>query len=80
MRVIEGPPEERRRYLDLAMNLETRERFRKRSAIITEMRAFLDGEDFLEVETPALQPLYGGAAPPAALRRSKQATPSRIRT
>jgi len=51
----------RRRYLDLAMNLETRERFRRRSAIVTEMRAFLDAEGFLEVETPALQPLYGGA-------------------
>ena len=51
----------RRRHLDLAMNLETRERFRKRSAIITALRGILDGEGFLEVETPALQPLYGGA-------------------
>lgn len=51
----------RRRHLDLAMNLETRERFRTRAAIITELRAFLDGERFLEVETPVLQPLYGGA-------------------
>ncbi len=51
----------RRRHLDLAMNLESRERFRRRSAIITALRGFLDAEDFLEVETPALQPLYGGA-------------------
>jgi len=51
----------RRRYLDLAMNVDTRARFRRRSALIGELRAFLDGEGFLEVETPALQPLYGGA-------------------
>jgi len=51
----------RRRHLDLAMNLESRERFRLRSAMITEMRRFLDDAGYLEVETPALQPLYGGA-------------------
>jgi len=51
----------RKRHLDLAMNLESRERFRKRSAIITELRKLLDADGFLEVETPALQPLYGGA-------------------
>ncbi len=51
----------RRRHLDLAMNLESRERFKKRSAIITEIRAFFADEEFLEVETPVLQPLYGGA-------------------
>jgi len=51
----------RRRYLDLAMNVESRERFKRRSAIITELRAFLAEEEFLEVETPVLQPLYGGA-------------------
>jgi lysyl-tRNA synthetase class 2 len=51
----------RRRHLDLAMNLESRERFRRRSAIITALRELLDAEGFLEVETPALQPLYGGA-------------------
>jgi len=51
----------RRRHLDLAMNAESRERFRRRSAIISELRAHLDEADFLEVETPALQPLYGGA-------------------
>jgi lysyl-tRNA synthetase class 2 len=51
----------RRRYLDLAMNEETRARFRTRSAIISAVRAFLGAEAYLEVETPALQPLYGGA-------------------
>ena len=51
----------RKRYLDLIMNLETRERFRRRSAILAEVRDFLVAEDFLEVETPVLQPLYGGA-------------------
>ncbi len=51
----------RKRYLDLIMNLETRERFRKRSAILEEVRRFLIDEEFLEVETPVLQPLYGGA-------------------
>jgi len=51
----------RRRYLDLAMNLQTRQRFRRRSEIITELRRLLDAEGFLEVETPVLQPLYGGA-------------------
>ena len=51
----------RRRHLDLAMNLESRERFKRRSEIIREIRAFFDAEGFLEVETPVLQPLYGGA-------------------
>ena len=51
----------RRRHLDLAMNQESRDRFRRRSAIITALRGFLDAEGFLEVEPPALQPLYGGA-------------------
>jgi lysyl-tRNA synthetase class 2 len=51
----------RRRHLDLAMNLESRERFKKRSAIISDIRAFFAEEEYLEVETPVLQPLYGGA-------------------
>ena len=51
----------RKRYLDLIMNLETRDRFRRRAAILAEVRDFLVTEDFLEVETPVLQPLYGGA-------------------
>ncbi len=52
----------RQRYADLAVNPEVRDIFRARAKIISELRSFLDAEDFLEVETPALQPLYGGAA------------------
>ena len=52
----------RQRYADLAVNPEVRAVFRTRAKIIKELRAFLDEMDFLEVETPALQPLYGGAA------------------
>ena len=52
----------RRRYLDLAVNPDVREVFRARSRIVGAIRAFLDGEGFLEVETPVLQPLYGGAS------------------
>ncbi len=51
----------RRRYLDLAMNQESRDRFKTRSAIITDIRSFFSEEEFIEVETPVLQPLYGGA-------------------
>jgi len=52
----------RRRYLDLALNSDVQAVFRKRSAIVSAIREFLDGRDFLEVETPVLQPLYGGAS------------------
>ena len=52
----------RQRYADLAVHPEVREVFRLRSRIISRVRAFLDARGFLEVETPMLQPLYGGAA------------------
>jgi len=52
----------RQRYADLAVNPEVREVFRKRAAVVRALRAFLDERDFLEVETPILQPIYGGAA------------------
>jgi lysyl-tRNA synthetase class 2 len=52
----------RQRYLDLIANEEVREVFRVRSRMITLMRQFLDARGFLEVETPILQTLYGGAA------------------
>ena len=52
----------RQRYADLAVHPEKRALFIARSRMITEMRAFLDGLGYLEVETPVLQPLYGGAA------------------
>ncbi|HEY6836994.1 MAG TPA: lysine--tRNA ligase [Gaiellaceae bacterium] len=50
----------RQRYLDLLMNEESRELFRTRTRIVQEVRAYLDGEGFIEVETPILQPRYGG--------------------
>lgn len=70
---LEVPPEKyhglqdvelryRQRYLDLATNAESRQVFILRSLIVRAMRRFLDGRGFLEVETPTLQPLYGGAA------------------
>lgn len=52
----------RQRYVDLMVNEETRQRFVTRTRIISAMRRFLDARGFLEVETPSLQPLYGGAA------------------
>ncbi len=52
----------RQRYADLAVNPEVRETFRKRAAVLRALREFLDGKGFLEVETPILQPIYGGAA------------------
>jgi len=52
----------RQRYADLAVNPEVRDIFRKRAALIKALRKFLDDHGFLEVETPILQPLYGGAA------------------
>jgi lysyl-tRNA synthetase class 2 len=52
----------RRRYLDLISNEQAREIFRIRSAVISGIRRYLDGHGFIEVETPILQPLYGGAA------------------
>ncbi len=52
----------RERYADLAVNPHVREIFRVRSRAITALRYFLDKRDFLEVETPVLQPIYGGAA------------------
>lgn len=52
----------RQRYLDLISNDEVREVFRMRAAIIREIRSFLDDRGFMEVETPMLQPIPGGAA------------------
>lgn len=52
----------RQRYADLAVNPQVRETFRIRSRMISALRAWLDEHGYLEVETPILQPLYGGAA------------------
>ncbi|HZE03610.1 MAG TPA: lysine--tRNA ligase, partial [Solirubrobacteraceae bacterium] len=51
----------RHRELDLIANPEVRERFMTRARVISTIRRFLDDEGFIEVETPVLQPLYGGA-------------------
>ncbi len=72
-KALNAPPEKRKglrdrelryrqRYADLISNAEVREVFRFRSALTTAIRTFLNAEDFIEVETPTLQPLYGGAA------------------
>ncbi len=52
----------RKRYLDLIFNPEIKKKFELRSKIIKEIREFLEREGFLEVETPILQPIYGGAS------------------
>lgn len=71
-KALQNPPEKyhglrdmetrlRRRYLDMAANSEVRQAFVVRSQVVREVRAFFDARDYLEVETPVLQPLYGGA-------------------
>ncbi len=52
----------RHRYLDLIVNPDVKDDFKKRSKIISSIRNYLDNNNFLEVETPVLQPLYGGAS------------------
>ncbi|HXZ40211.1 MAG TPA: amino acid--tRNA ligase-related protein, partial [Terriglobales bacterium] len=51
----------RQRYVDLIMNPEVREVFLKRSKLVQSMRRFLDAHSFVEVETPMMQPIPGGA-------------------
>lgn len=52
----------RQRYVDLIVNPQVREVFKARTMILSEIRRFLDDNGFMEVETPILQPIYGGAA------------------
>lgn len=52
----------RMRYLDLIVNPQVKDVFVQRAKIVESMRSFLNGKGYLEVETPVLQPLYGGAA------------------
>jgi len=60
---LQDPDERfRKRYLDTLMSPAVKERFVLRSRIIAEIRSYLDKADFLEVETPMLQPLFGGAS------------------
>ena len=51
----------RQRYVDLVMNPEVREVFQKRSKLVQSLRAFMDAHEFIEVETPMMQPVAGGA-------------------
>ena len=51
----------RKRYLELLMNEDARDLFLLRGKVVTAIRRYLDGEGFVEVETPVLQPRYGGA-------------------
>ncbi|HPT65860.1 MAG TPA: lysine--tRNA ligase [Candidatus Woesebacteria bacterium] len=52
----------RQRYVDLIVNPESRQVFETRTKVLSELRHFLDDHGFMEVETPVLQPIYGGAA------------------
>ena len=54
----------RQRYVDLVVNPEVKEAFVKRTQLTNSMREFLNNRDYMEVETPILQPIYGGAAAP----------------
>jgi len=59
--IVDTDKRYRKRYLDLLMNPEVREIFKKRAKIISTLRRYLEDMDFIEVETPILQPVYGGA-------------------
>jgi lysyl-tRNA synthetase class 2 len=62
----------RKRHLDLLVNEESRELFLLRSRIVTAIRSYLDEEGFVEVETPILQPRYGGAFAHPFVTRSNE--------
>jgi lysyl-tRNA synthetase class 2 len=59
--LVEAETRYRKRYLDLLVNEETREHFLVRTRLVTAIRRYLDERGFIEVETPILQPRYGGA-------------------
>jgi lysyl-tRNA synthetase class 2 len=59
--LVEAETRYRKRYLDLLVNEETRQDFAARSRIVAAVRRYLDAHGFVEVETPILQPRYGGA-------------------
>jgi lysyl-tRNA synthetase class 2 len=61
----------RKRYLDLLMSEESRDDAMKRARMVSAIRAYLDGEGFLEVETPILQPRYGGGFAEPFVTRSE---------
>jgi lysyl-tRNA synthetase class 2 len=59
--LVDAETRYRKRYLDLLVNEETREHFLVRTRLVTAIRRYLDERGFMEVETPILQPRYGGA-------------------
>jgi lysyl-tRNA synthetase, class II len=59
--LVDAETRYRKRYLDLLVNEETRRDFITRTRMVTAIRAYLDAHGFIEVETPILQPRYGGA-------------------
>jgi lysyl-tRNA synthetase, class II len=59
--LVEAETRYRKRYLDLLVNEDSRERFLVRTRLVTAIRRYLDQRGFVEVETPILQPRYGGA-------------------
>jgi lysyl-tRNA synthetase class 2 len=59
--LVEAETRYRKRYLDLLVNEDSRERFLVRTRLVTAIRGYLDERGFVEVETPILQPRYGGA-------------------
>jgi lysyl-tRNA synthetase, class II len=59
--LVEAETRYRKRYLDLLVNEETKERFLVRTRLVTAIRRYLNERGFVEVETPILQPRYGGA-------------------
>jgi lysyl-tRNA synthetase, class II len=59
--LVDAETRYRKRYLDLLVNEETRRDFLIRTQMVTAIRRYLDGRGFVEVETPILQPRYGGA-------------------
>ena len=61
----------RKRYLDLLMSEESRDQAIKRARMVSAIRAYLDGDGFLEVETPILQPRYGGGFAEPFVTRSE---------
>jgi lysyl-tRNA synthetase class 2 len=59
--LVDAETRYRQRYADLAVHADVRDVFRVRARAVTFLRSFLDARGFLEVETPVLQPIYGGA-------------------
>ena len=68
----------RKRYLDLLMNEDTRRLFLTRAKIVTAVRRALDDDGFVEVETPILQPRYGGAFAAPVRDPQQRARPGRV--